>query len=257
MVANPATCAFDRPKSAWVSMGRPIEHASRAGAVSGLAQQRRSRWRSAATAKCGLSTLDDKFPGPDSIIGKEVPLALGGLVISWNNLEVVARQLMGLLVAPADEFRLQVALTHNMRPEGMIKTFSDLAGIVLDGELKELVQHFATGFDRLRQHRNYLVHGVVGIRHTDGGPRRTRAMFQQFRPLKGGLGYRYLSEEADDINAITAECTAYRIFGGHIIRALRQQAKDEDFAWPAPPPLPRVWRDPGYTVQRDERAKPK
>lgn len=82
---------------------------------------------------------------------------LGDLIIRWNGCEGSLRYLLALVSGGGIRFDI---LAAHFNPDALMNAFRTFAAETLDSPFKDHVLHAATYFDRLREYRNYYVHGI-------------------------------------------------------------------------------------------------
>jgi hypothetical protein len=83
---------------------------------------------------------------------------LGEVVIEWNQTEGRARRMLSKLIQPpSDANYILLAHMGNTTLTDAIKAYSELQS----AEMKDLLAHYCNYFDRLREYRNFYVHGIM------------------------------------------------------------------------------------------------
>src|SRR3954469_22868987 len=90
---------------------------------------------------------------------------LGELVIHWNGLEKLIISIVSELAGGGPETQV---LTANLGNVALREALVTLGNETADDALKPHIQHFGEFFDRLREHRNWLVHSVVALAEQNG-----------------------------------------------------------------------------------------
>jgi hypothetical protein len=114
-----------------------------------------------AAASAGISGLEDLSMGTKEDLSA-FHAAIGALVISWNRAESILKVLLIALCGASPKTWILTAELGNVGLENALKSASaDLA----PEELKDHIDHAIEWFSRLREFRNYYVHGIgrIGI----------------------------------------------------------------------------------------------
>ena len=92
---------------------------------------------------------------------------LGELVIQWNYTESLAGFLLSGLAGGGDKTRILTSGLGNVALKEALLTFSNEFA---ESELRAHINHFCDYFDRMREHRNWLVHSIAVLGNDkDGG----------------------------------------------------------------------------------------
>ncbi len=93
--------------------------------------------------------------------------AIGELVVSWNIAEGVLKTILVALCGENPKTWILTAELGNVALENAVRSAS--AALAPD-KLKMHIDHAVEWFSRLREQRNYLVHGIQSVRLEKGDP---------------------------------------------------------------------------------------
>lgn len=150
---------------------------------------------------------------------------LGETILSWNTAEGALRSLLSTVCGASNATRI---LTAELGSRGLTDGLNAIA-VTLPIEQRRAVEHVVAVYDRLREYRNYYVHGITAMGQI--GDDIVGMTFMQ--SAKGKLGY-----ATDFVEAATLVDIEERA------RALAAAISDtEDAIYPRPgsfadPPLP-------------------
>lgn len=98
---------------------------------------------------------------------RDIPMALGLIIMNWNHCEVTLRQMLQDLAAGGDwrRQRLVEPLIHELTSVGIAQALSCYADEMPEDQvdLAAAMRHAGTALERARAYRNYYVHGIYGV----------------------------------------------------------------------------------------------
>lgn len=117
---------------------------------------------------------------------------LGELVIQWNYTESLAGFLLSGLAGGGDKTRILTSGLGNVALKEALLTFSNEFA---EADLRAHINHFCDYFDRMREHRNWLIHSITMLGYDEGG---NAVGMSQSTKAKGRLVLHHkLTREAD------------------------------------------------------------
>lgn len=176
------------------------------------------------------------------------------MLVKWNQAESMLNNMVCTLFGLGNHGDILVAHMGNVALKDAMATLSFEFS---DDVMREHIAHFLDLFDRVREWRNYYVHGIVHACVVDG----EAAGFIQMYQARGKLALTQQAVTACQIRKVAEWCEALRQYGGWInLEPIRREGgeflKDEPpLASRDKPPLPDRLTKPRVNLL-DGRRRP-
>lgn len=152
---------------------------------------------------------------------------LGSVVISWNNFEALCRELLKELSGNAPPVDALTAELGGMLLYNALRAVSRVSGAP---ELRDAIDELAEAFDRLREHRNYYIHGASSASDQH------LALRDKTAKTKICVFEDEISKE--EIYLVSADCEELALFAFEMWSYLRLKRQDRQTEWRSMPFLP-------------------
>jgi hypothetical protein len=160
--------------------------------------------------------------------------AIGEIVVKWNDAENFMNAILVELCGSNPKTWILTAELGNVGLENALRTAAaDIAPI----HLREHLDHAIEWFSRLRETRNYYVHGIRRITTDKGGT--PLGIIQQVS-AKSALVFHNEDLPLDRLRTLSGRINELTIFLLAINVYLHQMIAQEHFHGPPPSPLPRM-----------------
>ncbi len=175
--------------------------------------------------------------------------SLGNLILRYNNAEERSRSLLvDLTTARPKTVRgimLAKITTVELGAVGITHALQCYAKDVVESKFREPILHAADYMDRIREYRNFYVHGIGTIINTDSGPKG----FLHTDSAKGSLKEHKTVISKEDIDGIAKHCDVAARYLNYLGVYLAYLTGDWEPGWPKPklpskPPLPDRLKKP-------------
>jgi hypothetical protein len=162
---------------------------------------------------------------------KEYTAAFGEMVVAWNVAENMLRLLLYTLCGKTTAVRI---LTAELSAMGIVQGLNSISD-TLYGPVKDAVLTVCARYDRMREYRNYYVHGIAAVSYSEGIAEGTAYMVSAKNELRVAID----RVPADQLNNLNDHLVRLQQSTIAILDTIDPQEGSAAF-----PPLPSLERSP-------------
>jgi hypothetical protein len=180
----------------------------------------------------------------------EFLLAFAGMVCSWNSAEQRLRKFLesfcgGGLQTMNNPYPGPSILVFELGSVGLANGLRTFANESLKGPQAEAVIHAVNFYERLREHRNYYVHGILFVVDLEG---RVGGLID-YRTAKGSVSWFNDLVSIEKIRQTAEWCVQLTNFVNSLDFAMFFPLHASQIPWPDKPPLPDRLEKPRITLR--------
>jgi hypothetical protein len=142
----------------------------------------------------------------------KVPNKLGQIAMQWNHIESLMRFALSSFVG-GDKAEI---ITAHLNSTTFINIFTTLSNEFAPENLRPIIGHYVKFFERMREYRNYYIHGISYVDEQDG----EAVGFLQTHTARGRLVLHQQAITLAELDACIADLDMMRTFFNRILDEL-------------------------------------
>lgn len=183
-----------------------------------------------------------------------VALSLGELVIAWNSAEIALRRLLSFIAFGNAGHNAHKAyiLTAELGAVALEQALRSFANFSSDVEAAAAIKHAASFSERVREYRNYYVHGISGLGYGAAPDKSVPLGFIFYTSAKGHLKEHFQLVQASLLDDVANHCRTlgrYAMDLDATLRSRRTRGGAPLSPMPQMPPLPDRQVKPAHILQ--------
>lgn len=178
----------------------------------------------------------------------------GEMMVSWNRAETSLQTILMHQIRAGEKTEIVIA---HMSSNTMIDAVKTLSFEFAEDWLKEPINHFIKYFERIREYRNYYVHGIIAVVKSRRVPKRTWEAFGDLHTVsaRGEAVYHPKKIWAEDLRFVIRHSDKISALGFAISYCLINSAlkRPQEKKWlrslQQMPPLPERLKKPRRSLR--------